>query len=824
MKKYLEFISATSSKFWEVTVNGNEVTTRYGKIGATGRSKTTTFADATAAIKKAEKEVKAKLNKGYKELSLGNKPPASVGSPKVKDTSFELVPIKEIEEKYNIWNKINGSFDAPNIQYYSGDAVLAELSMDDGDIDVIDGIIVAGDLTIRGNLLNSDSAPFLFVNGNLQVKNAILGDAEIWVEGNMTAENAIFMSYNHGMVTVKGNVAAKAVICDDHHFECDGTISGVTISDGSFDSDFKMFEGVISNHLLKENGRLDWGKLETAILAGKPYYKKSAKPPRVVVQKMVEKLAKKGEKVTQLDLSDKDLKELPELLFDLTDLEELNLEQNSLKSIPAAIGQLRNLRVLKLGYVSQLAPLPDSFYDLKNLEELEIHSYYHPFSEKIGQLNKLKIFRCFYSGQELPAAFNQLQNLEKLELAGSSNKEARLTNFPSVVGDLRQLKELILTGHAFKTIPAVLSKLQNLEKLKLSKSIGYISCFPDISMLTKLKIVHLNGGRNATYDPYPSHDLLIDILKKLPLSIEVLGIDRWGKNKNFDSKQSKQVVVRSSLKTLPATIGQFKNLRSIELDFNDLETFPDSFFELKKLEKINLNYNEKLTEDTINQLVTTFPDTKIIFGNLKNVNLNQHVSGTRVHKLSKAGGELMGKRKWEEAIKVFKEAIALCKEGKIYSEYDYLYIHYGVSYSLNLAEHNSTDSKEKAAYLPRLLAAAKAALELCPASIWHFTPLGKFQAEVIRTAGNALGWKIYESETDEEKLEEGLVYASRAAEHIIGSQHYFIYDTKVRLLLKLKRTEAAYQIVERVLSHQSSFGDFQDIKKSAAYKKWLRNS
>ena len=49
--RLFEFVGGTSSKFWEVSQNGNEMTTRWGRIGTAGQSKTKAFADEAAAAK-----------------------------------------------------------------------------------------------------------------------------------------------------------------------------------------------------------------------------------------------------------------------------------------------------------------------------------------------------------------------------------------------------------------------------------------------------------------------------------------------------------------------------------------------------------------------------------------------------------------------------------------------------------------------------------------------------------------------------------------------------------------------------------------------------
>src|SRR6185436_8834677 len=62
-----EFSEGTSNKFWEVSQSGNTMTTRWGRIGSTGQSKTKTFADETAARHAVELLVEEKTDEGYVE-------------------------------------------------------------------------------------------------------------------------------------------------------------------------------------------------------------------------------------------------------------------------------------------------------------------------------------------------------------------------------------------------------------------------------------------------------------------------------------------------------------------------------------------------------------------------------------------------------------------------------------------------------------------------------------------------------------------------------------------------------------------------------------
>ncbi len=66
-KRYFECVTGTSSKFWEVSVEGKEMTTRWGRLGSSGQSKTKSFKDAAAAQAQAEKLVAEKSEDGYVE-------------------------------------------------------------------------------------------------------------------------------------------------------------------------------------------------------------------------------------------------------------------------------------------------------------------------------------------------------------------------------------------------------------------------------------------------------------------------------------------------------------------------------------------------------------------------------------------------------------------------------------------------------------------------------------------------------------------------------------------------------------------------------------
>ena len=62
-----EFVEGASNKFWEVSQSGNSLTTRWGRIGSNGQSKTKTYADPQAASVAMAKLIGEKTDEGYIE-------------------------------------------------------------------------------------------------------------------------------------------------------------------------------------------------------------------------------------------------------------------------------------------------------------------------------------------------------------------------------------------------------------------------------------------------------------------------------------------------------------------------------------------------------------------------------------------------------------------------------------------------------------------------------------------------------------------------------------------------------------------------------------
>ncbi|MGY0230700.1 WGR domain-containing protein [Longispora urticae] len=71
--RYLELSEndGGSHKFYEVRIDGTELTIRFGRIGEQGQAKTSSFPSTDRALAEAEKKIREKMRKGYEEAVQG---------------------------------------------------------------------------------------------------------------------------------------------------------------------------------------------------------------------------------------------------------------------------------------------------------------------------------------------------------------------------------------------------------------------------------------------------------------------------------------------------------------------------------------------------------------------------------------------------------------------------------------------------------------------------------------------------------------------------------------------------------------------------------
>jgi Leucine-rich repeat (LRR) protein len=157
---------------------------------------------------------------------------------------------------------------------------------------------------------------------------------------------------------------------------------------------------------------------------------------------------------THLELWKKELRLVPESVWDQAELETLVLADNKLSKVAAQIGRLKKLRMLDLGH-NELTEVPEALADLENLTDF-LYLHDNRLTILPGSLASLTRLTS------LPESIARLSRLRELHLRNN-----RLTSVPESIGELRELRLLDLRANPLTDLPAVIAALPCLEKLDL---------------------------------------------------------------------------------------------------------------------------------------------------------------------------------------------------------------------------------------------------------------------------------------------------------------------------------------------------------------------
>ncbi|RKI75235.1 hypothetical protein D7X55_00400 [Corallococcus sp. AB049A] len=325
-------------------------------------------------------------------------------------------------------------------------------AQDDEDEPPFTGLIVRGDLTVEGCVLNweNDFGPFLQVHGNLVAKRIAIGGARLHVSGDLTTEDLVAV-YNHGSVSVGGNLKART-LASHYSFQVAGAVdahrylgqdSKVFAVAGGVEDVKDPYEGKgVFVPAVVRDGRVDLEKLRTRLATGKPVARDTFTSIREAFRQLVAKKMAEPDKVKSLTLEDKGLTSLPEELFLFRKLEKLNLRSNELRVLPEELGQLTELRELDLRS-NGLLELPESIGELKKLRVLDLEA------------------NCLW---RLPESLAGCVELRRVNLINNPYADVRrafgswrqvqlMFDFPEVLTRLPKLEVLTFEGTPLRTLP-----------------------------------------------------------------------------------------------------------------------------------------------------------------------------------------------------------------------------------------------------------------------------------------------------------------------------------------------------------------------------------
>lgn len=200
---------------------------------------------------------------------------------------------------------------------------------------------------------------------------------------------------------------------------------------------------------------------------------------------MVLNSLKKMINLIELELHNCELERIPHAIFSLTNLQELDLKSNSIRTIEEIISfqHLKRLTCLKLWH-NKIITIPPSISQVRSLEALHLsHNKLESLSPALFTLPKLRHLDLSHNAiPTLPPDVGLLHNLQYLAL--NSNKlellpktlfrctklkvlllgNNALTAFPESVGQLIQLAQLELRGNCLDRLPVQLGSCRMLRK------------------------------------------------------------------------------------------------------------------------------------------------------------------------------------------------------------------------------------------------------------------------------------------------------------------------------------------------------------------------
>lgn len=281
-------------------------------------------------------------------------------------------------------------------------------------------------------------------------------------------------------------------------------------------------------------------------------------------------------RVTNVGLSHEDSDGMmPEDIYALTQLVELDLSENAIQTVDDRIDQLTALQTLDLSFnsleqnytpgASGSPGLPTTINQLKMLEYLDVsHNQLKELPETIGELEKLA--NLFIGHNKLTAFPNGMSfDMWGKSLLALNMKYNEMTALPDGLNSLTKLAELSMTGNLITALPTNVTGMASLQVLDISNN--KLQVLPD-SMADLDELVWLTVSYNE--------------LQEIPDAVGDM------------ERLTALVANNNQIQVVTEDLGNLKNLYKVELQYNFLTTFPNVISDMDRLWYLDLNHNNLL--------------------------------------------------------------------------------------------------------------------------------------------------------------------------------------------------------------------------------------
>lgn len=205
----------------------------------------------------------------------------------------------------------------------------------------------------------------------------------------------------------------------------------------------------------------------------------------------LDNLPKKLDQIYRLDLSERSLTKIPEIVYKMSNLQELNISGNKISEInkidrlsnlqvlnismnsflifPGNVSHLRHLKVLDI-YRNDILTFPDSFYNNESIESLDMTSMFKfDFTTNLSKIHRLKNLKKLYLGnnqiEKLNIKFSEMKNLNVFSFIGQDKIDVK--KILLCLSSCSSLKIIHLSRNNINSLPKEIVFLENLEELNL---------------------------------------------------------------------------------------------------------------------------------------------------------------------------------------------------------------------------------------------------------------------------------------------------------------------------------------------------------------------
>ena len=494
------------------------------------------------------------------------------------------------------------------------------------------GTFIEGDLTVEGNLVISDRerAAVVVVMGNLHANGLVNLGANLFVQRALRCEGPVVHSPPHHWeakalaLHVWGPLHAQVVVGEVSTlggsdsavfatgFRPSGTPAELRFRTYARDpsGEPQRIAATFTPDVLRPGGLgLDVDRVMDSVRANRSIVLSTSTAPEAA---LIDQLAALDRETTDaLDLHGRDLRQLPDELFELTALRDLNLSDNGLTQLDERVARLSELRRLDLAdnqisrwaEIERIEQVVTEGACARHLEELSLDAA--RLTARVGRLKNLRRLRVEEARFPLPLALFGLPHLTELSL-GPAEDHGRDNYLPPQLAKLRELESLELRHGMFREIPKALGKLTALRELALR--CGFRTArFPRLNHLPLQSFTFSGRGFEDRRSNAPLLETIFDGIAGIPL--RHLALPGWGRALDHRRASGKRVT-RAAMGSFPDRFADLVELRTLDLAGNGLTSVPRSVFALPHLETLDVEDNE-LSAEYLVELKSRLPTVRI---------------------------------------------------------------------------------------------------------------------------------------------------------------------------------------------------------------------